>query len=207
MVKHLLSDEGARAVEEAVRAVEKRTSTELVVAVMAKSGDYFSWRAIVALGSALAGTMGLYFIVPSLPVFWLLLLQPALGVLVFAITGWEPLYRSLIPPEAGERAVQERAFELFAELGVHRTRDRTGLLILVSELEHQVVILGDSGLHDRVGEQGWSTEVTLLITRIREGKTQAGLIEVLQHFAPILEELAPPRGDNTNELSDSVVRG
>jgi putative membrane protein len=206
MVKPLLDEAGAREVENAVREVEKHTSTELVVAVLAKSGDYFTWRAVVSVGAALGGTIALYFLTHWLPVFWLIVLQPMLAVLVFAVTGWEPLYRTMISPETADRNVTQRAFALFAERGVHRTRDRTGLLIFVSTLEHEVVILGDSGLHERVGDEGWSAQVSFLVTRIREGQAKQGLIEVIRHFEPILAELAPRRADDVNELPDAVVR-
>jgi len=79
-------------------------------------------------------------------------------------------------------------------------------LIMVSELEHQVVILGDSGLHERVGDTGWSSQVSLLVTRIREGQTEQGILETLAYFEPIVAELAPPRADDVNELPDTVVR-
>jgi putative membrane protein len=143
---------------------------------------------------------------PALAVHWLLVLQPVVIALVYRVCGWEPIYRYLIPPQAAERAVAHRAFAIFAERGVHRTRDRSGLLVLVSELEHRVVILGDSGIHERVHEDGWAAQVSHLVARIREGKTKQGLIEVIESFAPTLAEIAPRRPDDTNELPDSVVR-
>lgn len=207
MVKSILSAQDAREIEEAVRNVEKLSATELVVAVVAKSDDYLGWRALVSAGSALAGTVALYFLVPWLPAFWLILSQFILSWLVFATTGWPPLYRGLIPPAAAARSVEQRAFALFAERGVHRTRDRTGLLIFVSELEHRVVILGDSGLHERVGEEGWASQVSQLVTRIREGRAKQGILEAIGHFEPLLSKLAPARADDSNELPDSVLRG
>lgn len=206
MVKSLLSEEDAREVEAAVARVEQRSATEIVVAVVPSSGTYLRWRVLLAMGWGLAGTVGLHFLWPTLPVLELLVIQPLLTAAVYAVCGVPWIYRSLIPPEEAERAVARRAFALFAEHGVHRTRDRTGLLILISELEHQVVILGDSGLDARLHAEGWAAEVSHLVTRIREGEAKRGLLEVLEHFEPILAELAPVRPDDTNELPDAVVR-
>lgn len=207
MVKSLLSADGAREIEEAVRELEKRSATELVVALLPRSGDYLQWRALASAASGLAGAIGIHLLVPSLSALWLAPLQSLLTLGAYLLTGWPPLYRGLIPPDAATQSAEQRAFAVFSENGLHQTRDRTGLLIFVSELEHRVVILADSGLHARAGEADFSEQVSALVARIREGKTKQGILEVIQHFQPLLIELAPVRPDDVNELPDSVVRG
>ena len=100
---------------------------------------------------------------------------------------------------------------MFAEYGVYRTRDRTGLLIMLSEFERQVVILGDEGIDERVGLEGWEGHVQHIVTGIREGRAGTAVVEVLDAMADLLEETVPQRrfgftgeGD-VNELSDEVI--
>lgn len=207
MVKSLLSDEEAREVESAIQRVEQQSASELVVAVVDSSGNYLASRLVLAAAWALAATVALHFALPELSPLALVVLQSAIGALTFVVSGWAPIYRLFIRPEEAERAVAQRAFALFSERGVHRTRDRSGLLILISTLEHRVVMLGDSGIHERIGEEGWANQVSFLVTRIREGKAKQGLLEVIAHFEPILARVAPRRDDDVNELPDSVVRG
>ena len=207
MVKSLLSEADEREIEEAVARVEQKSATEIVIAVIPESARYVGFRAGIAFGWGLGFVFLLHWLVPELEVVWLLFLEPIVMGLVYAALGWEPARRSLIRREDAERAVSQRAFALFAERGVHRTRDRTGLLLLISELEHRIVILGDTAVHDRLHDEGWVEEVSFLVKRIREGKTKQGIIEVLEHLAPVLAEIAPVRPDDTNELPNTIVRG
>jgi putative membrane protein len=123
----------------------------------------------------------------------------------YFVLGQPAIQRLLIPPGSAARAVRARAFQWFAEGGLYRTRDHTGLLILVSALERRVVILGDSGLHERIGDQGWQTHVAALIARIREGRTVDGIVETIERIESTVAGAFPARPDDQNELSDSVL--
>jgi len=101
--------------------------------------------------------------------------------------------------------VEERAFALFTERGMHRTRDRTGMLILISELEHRVVILGDVGIHEHVGDAGWQAHVDHIVQSIKRGQTAQGVVEVIERLEAAHAEHLPPRPDDTNELPNLIV--
>lgn len=207
MVKSLLDAEDAKRVEQRVAEVERQTASEIVVGVVPRSAEYWQWRVIASGGWALATALAAALWLPWLDPILIIVLEPLLAVLLFVFLGIPAIRRRMIPPDAAELAVRTRAFALFSERGVHRTRDRTGLLIFISELEHKVVILGDIGLHERVGEQGWAEHVQYLVERIRQGRARDGLLETIDRFAGILAERVPRRADDTNELPDSIVRG
>ena len=80
-------------------------------------------------------------------------------------------------------------------------------MILLSELEHRVVILGDSGIHALVGESGWREHVDRIVARIHEGRAAEGVLETIAVLEPLLAEHAPRRADDQNELANTVVRG
>jgi len=203
----LLSETDTAEIEKAVQRIESKTSTELVVAVVERSHDYAGPRALFAFGWTLATTLAVHYFFEELSSWWLIPLQFPIGLALYALLGVPALRRLTVPRALAEEAVQARAFALFAERGLHRTRDRTGLLLLLSELEHRVVILGDSGIHELVGDSGWKEHVDRVVARVREGKAAQGILESLDALEPLLAQKAPRRHDDENELEDRVLRG
>lgn len=206
MVSSLLSDADAREVEAAVGRIEARCSAEVVVAVVPRSADYWQARVALAVAWALAAGFGFLHLAPWHEPALALLLELFVGAAVFAFSGWSPLLRRLVSSAATERAAQARAFQLFAERGLHATRGRTALLLFVSELEHRVILLGDHTIHSQLGQGGWDEYVALLVGRIREGQAKSGLLAVLERLEPQLIAVAPPLADDVNELPDAVLR-
>jgi putative membrane protein len=80
------------------------------------------------------------------------------------------------------------------------------MLILVSELERRVVILGDRGIHERVGDAGWQEHVDHVIDAIHRGELARGLLDVIERLGATHAAANPVRGDDTNELPDELVR-
>ncbi len=202
----LLNDDDCKLIEAAIQRIEERSATELVVAVVPRSASYVLGRALVALAWALAVGLTLLRWVPALDPALVILLELPVALVAFALFSWPPLLRLLVPPAQAARAVQTRAFALFSERGLHRTQQRTGMLILVSELERRVVILGDSGIHERVGDSGWQEHVAHIVQSIRSGKAVRGLTEVIERLGQVHAELLPVLEGDTNELPNQVVR-
>jgi putative membrane protein len=203
----LLSEADGRRIEQAVRELETKSATELVVAVVPRSADYWQARLVVAVAWSLAVAHAILQFRPDVPVYLALLLEVPVGVATFALFGRGALARLLLPRGAAGEAVERRAFELFASRGLTRTRDRTGMLIFVSELEHRVVILGDRGIHERVGDAGWQEHVDYLIAAIQRGEAARGLLDVIARLGAVHAELVPKGSGDTNELPDDIVRG
>ncbi|MBK6846134.1 MAG: hypothetical protein IPG96_00830 [Proteobacteria bacterium] len=200
----LLAVEEARRVEEAVAAAEARTAGEIVVVVRPRSEGYEGARALLAgLWTLMAAAAAAAYLPWHVDPVWLVLAQlPALA-LAWSLAGWAPLLRTALPPGRAARAVHARALAAFAEHGVHRTRDRCGLLIFVSELERRVEILADEAIHQRVGASGWAQQVEQLVAAVRAGRPGDGLVAVIEQIGTILAEHFPRRADDTNELPDA----
>lgn len=206
MVKSLLSEAEAREVEAAVARVESQSAAEVVVAVLPKSTEYWQGRVLLAVFWGLGAGLVFLLFEPWLEPALALLVEVLVGAAAFALGGWAPLLRRLVPAEVARQAVQARAFQLFAERGLQGTSGRTALLIFVSELERRVVLLGDRTLHAEVGQHGWEEHVERLLRHIRAGKARDGLLEALERLAPQLAAVAPRAADDVNELSDAVLR-
>jgi len=126
------------------------------------------------------------------------------AAVVFAAVRIPWLARLLVPAPLARHAVERRAHEEFFGRGLFRTRERTAVLIFLSELEHRVVILGDEGIHARVETQGWQRHVDRIVQAIREGRAAEGVCAVIVELASVLERAVPRRKDDTNELPDTV---
>jgi uncharacterized protein len=176
-------------------------------AVVARSDDYLGPRVLLAAAWAVVAALVAYYELPSLSPYWIIALQVPFGLACFFLLGVPALERFFVSKAAAERAVEERAYAVFAGRGLHRTRERTGLLILLSELERRVVILGDSGLHAVVGDTGWREHVDRIVQAIHEGQAGRGVLQTLEILEPILADRAPRSADDTNELENRVVRG
>lgn len=207
MVRRLLSDSDRERIESSIRQIERRSALEVVVAVVRRSADYWQLRVALSASWALAGACAVLRFLPGSHPLWAVLAQIPIAVLTYWAFGLPLLHRLLIPKVYSARAVHARAFQLFAERGLHHTREHTGLLLLVSELERRVVILGDSGLDAQVGESGWQHHIDALVKRIREGRTVDGVLEVLAEIEASASSALPARADDSNELPDAVIEG
>lgn len=106
------------------------------------------------------------------------------------------------PPDA-----LRRARDLFVQLGMHRTALRHGVLIYLALDDHRVAIVGDEGIHSRVGEEYWLGVRDLMVARLGQGQARAALVEGVRALGHALARHFPRRPDDTNELSDHVSLG
>jgi uncharacterized membrane protein len=92
----------------------------------------------------------------------------------------------------------------FERLGMTRTRERNGVLILVSVRDHRVAVIGDAGIHERVPEGFWAEVVRAIELRFSEGRFADGLVEGIAMAGTKLAEHFPHRAGDVNELPDSI---
>ncbi len=108
--------------------------------------------------------------------------------------------RVLDPKRAGALA--------FGKLGMTATAERNGVLIFLAPASRSFAVLGDSGIHERCGDEFWSTVAGAMSGEFREGRFSDGLVAGI---AAVGEELARhfPRSEgdgDRNELPDTVSR-
>lgn len=99
-----------------------------------------------------------------------------------------------------------RAEQAFYKHGLHNTKGRTGILILVSLLERRVHVLADKGLNDRVPAGTWDGLVKGIIDGIRTGRATDALCAAIATCGALLAHVSPVgSGDNPNELPDRLI--
>ncbi len=213
-IDELFSDTATERIRSAVAEAEERTSGEIVPYVVEASDSYAGSSLLSALLGALAGPLAAAAIYQRYdfwglpPIAWML--SP---VLAGAIVGYFaarliPFWRRwLVGEETLVRRTRRRAAVAFLDEEVFRTRDRTGILIFLSLFEHQVVVLGDEGIHRRVEEGEWQTIVDRIVTGIRAGKPAEALVEAIGQCGALLEKRGVEiRPDDADELSDELRR-
>ncbi len=127
--------------------------------------------------------------------------------IVFAavmLFGGTPLGRILTPPSWRKAWVHRAAVAQFEALGLTRTRDATGVLLYVNLAHHRAEVLADSGIYAKAPTQVWDDVVGLLLDGVKRGDAADGFVRAATRTGEILSAYLPPRGDDANELSDSV---
>ena len=102
-------------------------------------------------------------------------------------------------------AVYERAIQAFYEKGLYRTRDETGVLIFISLLERRVWILGDRGIHSKIGDTFWKVRAEELGHGMKSNKYCDEICNVIKICGQELTKHFPIKSDDKDELPNEVM--
>lgn len=172
-----------------IAEIEARTGAEVVTTLAARCDNYpeIPWKAF-ALGTALAATAiaGHRALSPA----WaagtpLVLVSVMLGAgLVFALAtlAWPAWARCFLDRGRAEVEARQYAESLFLRHELFGTRGRNGILILVAQFEHEIVILPDRDVRERVAAAEWLEVVARMLPELKRGAPaeafEAGLAAV-----------------------------
>ncbi len=206
------SENDLNRVKAAVNEAESKISGEIVPVIVSKSGHYTiaNYKAGVfsaALGFVLIIIFDRY--VPSLAVHDPMLIFFAVGIIgalgALAAHYIDPLKRLLLEQKHKDHATRQRAENAFLEEEVFNTRQRTGIMIFISFLEHEVIVMADSGISKVVEQKEWDKIVINLTDYIRRDKIVEGLEGALKRCGEILLEKGFVKtADDANELRDDL---
>jgi uncharacterized membrane protein len=97
-----------------------------------------------------------------------------------------------------------RATAVFERLGMHRTAARHGVLIYVAIGHRKLAVIGDQGIHERVGEAYWQRLVADVLAHFREEHPRDGFLHAVRELSAALRQHFPRKPDDRNELRDEV---
>lgn len=101
--------------------------------------------------------------------------------------------------------VERAADRTFVRLGMTKTRDRNGVLFFVVPSRHAFVVLGDAGIHERVGQEFWQELAAILAEHFKTHDFTGGLVTAIASAGQQLERHFPrAESADVNELSDAV---
>lgn len=203
------------AVKQRVAGLERSTGVEVVAAVIARADSYpeIPWKAF-ALGASLAllAAVAAALTAPGWEaaeaIVETAVAALAIGAAAALATVWiAPLARLFLSRARRQAEALQYAQAMFLDAGLQRTPRRDGILLLVSLFEHEVVVLADRGVRDRVGPAGLDAVVTAVTAALKRGQLKDALLDGLAR----LEETLAASGfraqpGEPNEVAEALIQ-
>lgn len=101
----------------------------------------------------------------------------------------------------------QRAQEIFQANGMYRTAQRNAVLIYVATKDRKYALLGDEGIHQRVGNEFWDQVAEDMLKHFKNKDLVKGLESTVAHVGTALKKYFPANERNPNELSDEILEG
>lgn len=114
---------------------------------------------------------------------------------------------SILPKGKKKMDAFDRAAEVFDMLHMHNTKESNGVLIYVAVEDRTLVIMGDKGINDIVGQDFWESTKDIIINHFKNGDMKQGLVEGILKAGEKLEKHFPYQKDDINELPDDISVG
>ncbi|UXX79098.1 hypothetical protein N7E81_17230 [Reichenbachiella carrageenanivorans] len=210
--KFEFSEADKKQVKEAIQALEQKTAGEMVVYFARESDSYLMacWKLSSIFGAiflTLIATLSYLWLLPaSVSVMTICLTAIGTTAIGFAIPYFIHTLRvSFTPDEIVSHRVLTKARDIFLQEEIFNTTDRIGILIYISELEHQVQVLGDSGINAKIEQEDWNEVLGLVIQGIKANKPAQGIASAIGKCEDLLlanDFVNVVKPDN--ELSDDM---
>jgi len=104
-------------------------------------------------------------------------------------------------------SIEKAADKAFLRMGMTHTKERNGVLFFVVPSRRKFVVLGDQGIHDKVGQEFWDRVAAVLSEKFREGDFTGGLVRGIEEVGMQLSVHFPYTKGDTDELPDDVDFG
>lgn len=102
----------------------------------------------------------------------------------------------------------DRAKEIFLQLEMTKTADRNGVLLYIAHKDKQLAILGDEGIHLKLGDGFWLSEVQKILQSFNATQFVEGIITIVNDIGNALYTHFPfDEASDKNELPDDIVFG
>ena len=212
LAKNFLTDDEHSRVSSAVKAAEKLTAGEIVVMIISASYQYPL--AIVIGAAAFALPLALIFTPPAGAWLWIggqnmwlfLGFLTVFFILFHEIIKRIPwLKRFFISRKEIDDEVEEAAITNFFDQGLYRTRDQTGVLVLISVFERRVWVLADRGINAKVSESQWDDIVKMITDGIKQKRPADAICEAVEKIGELLKTHFPIKPDDTDELKNLII--
>jgi uncharacterized membrane protein len=104
--------------------------------------------------------------------------------------------------------IEPVAWRAFRRLGVAATKEHNGILFFIVPSRRKFIILGDEGIHARVGQEFWAGVAAALSEEFKKGRFSEGLVRGIAEVGKRLAEHFPyDAATDKNELPDEIDFG
>jgi len=102
----------------------------------------------------------------------------------------------------------DRAAEVFTILKMEKTFAHNAVLLYFAVKDRQMAILGDQGIHEKVGGIFWQKQVSHILSGFQREHFAASIEKVIKEIGDALKYHFPyDRQTDVNELPDDIVFG
>ena len=105
----------------------------------------------------------------------------------------------------GKLSLHELTLKEFTRLDMEKTKERTGVLILLLMSERKFQIIADEGIHKKVGQATWDSIAESMSEHFKQGNFSKGIGNAVDAVGAELKKHFPARTDDRDELSNDVV--
>jgi uncharacterized membrane protein len=93
----------------------------------------------------------------------------------------------------------------FQKLGMHKTRERNGVLVFVAPRAHKFAVVGDQAIHEKCGETYWQRVVESMREHFKNERFSDAIVDGIRDIGRVLAEHFPKGSTSPNELPDEVI--
>jgi len=101
--------------------------------------------------------------------------------------------------------IRDTAARVFRKYGLHQTRERNGVMILLVAANHEFLVYGDSGIHKKVRQDFWNEVRDEMSRLFAEDRFGDGLCAGIRLLGSRLSRYFPVASDDRNEISNEVI--
>lgn len=103
--------------------------------------------------------------------------------------------------------VIDRALTIFHKLGMQKTEQHNGVLFYLAVRNRKFAVLGDKGIHEKVGDDFWNMIKMEMIQHFRNDEFTEGLSHGIRLAGLQLKKYFPYMKNDRNELPDDISFG
>jgi len=209
--RSILSAREEEKIENKISEFETKTATELVVCVLKAADPYPGAIYRFAILFSLLFATAITFLFQFDHEFYLILLVGFLIILGTILGKMSFIKKLALVQDEIDREVREKSIELFQSLEINRTKDKIGILLLLSLQERKIEILVGKKLSEKISQEDLDNIVKHLSNNFKNNDFGVGFLwaidnlsEKVTHFFPKLTDTID---DSKNELSNKIVWG
>jgi len=214
-MKQTLNNEERNRLHQHVAEIEKRTGAQIVFAVIERSDNYdeLPWKAF-ALGVSIACLVvgAANYLRPEwssgtdVIIAVVAMLAAGAGLALLAV-GVPALARLFLAGQRASVEVRQYAESLFLAHELFATRSRSGILLLISLFERQIIILPDTGLRQIISPDALQIIIDRMSRELASGRIARSLEEGLAELEKIIDAAVSGKSAEAgdNEIAVEII--
>lgn len=196
-------------IEQTIAAVETKTNAEIVPMLVRSSSTtgHVPWL-LSAYFFMIILAADAVFDFRHYTEFYSIWLTLAIGVIFaasFALGRLGAFQRFAVTADDRDLQVNQRAQLEFYQAGLQKTENRTGILLLVSLMEHRAVVIADKSIAEKVPAETWTRVVDTLVGGAKNKALGKAYTDAIKFCGEIVNPHFPITPGNENELHDHLI--